>query len=117
MDNGKRAMRRFLVVVLLGCALVLLAGCGGRNNDAASDSSDSGTPAAQPTKKVLPTMPAARFAAPTSMIRPQGGQAVVEATATMTATEAMTETEVMTATEEMTSTEEITATEAVSETE
>lgn len=113
-------MRRFFVIILLGSALVLLAGCGGRTADAPSNSGGgSETPAEQPTKKALPTMPSARFAAPTSMITPQGSgaEAEVEVTATMTPTEEIDATEEITATEEMTATEEVTATEELTATE
>ena len=119
-------MRRFFVIILLGSALVLLAGCGGRNADAPSGSGGSSeTPAEQPTKKALPTMPSARFAAPTSMITPQGGEAEadteaeaeVEATATLTPTEEIDAAEEITATEAMTATEEITGTEEITDTE
>lgn len=112
MSIGKTQLQRTVVGFLLSGALVLLAGCGGGGGDSqAASSGSSGSsdaPAAQPTKAGLPTMPSARFAAPTTMITPQSSEPKVEATATLTATEEMSETEELTATEEVTSTEEVT---------
>lgn len=109
MSIGKTQLQRTVVGFLLSGALVLLAGCGGGGGDSqAASSGSSDAPAAQPTKAGLPTMPSARFAAPTTMITPQSSEPKVEATATLTATEEMSETEELTATEEVTSTEEVT---------
>ncbi len=97
-------MQRTVVLVLLGSALLLLAGCGG--NAESDGGSDSNAPAvAEPTKRALPTMPSARFAAPTTMITPESARSEVSATATLTATEEMSKTEEVTATEAITETE------------
>src|SRR5215203_603055 len=98
---GKRQWRQAIAVVLLGSALIL-SGCGSRGDASEAGSGDSGAPAA--TAKPLPTMPAARFAAPTTMIGAPTEEAEVEATATLTSTEELSGTEDISATEEVTST-------------
>lgn len=66
------------VAICVGMALAVLAGCGGGGRNS--------TPAAEATARVVPTMPAAQFAAPTTMIRSSSDDEV-------TGTETMTDTE------------------------
>src|SRR5690606_3713398 len=93
--NGK--VQQIAVGLILSCTLVL-AGCGGNS------SSESEGGAAPATRRAVPTMPSAQFAAPTTMIRPQNAE-TISATATLTATESVTDSEEVAATEEMTGTE------------
>jgi len=111
MSKARMKIQRVLVLLLVVIALVLVAGCGGGNSESpgSSDGGESNASEAAPTKRALATMPSARFAAPTTMITPQSGEAeTVDATATMTATEEIADSEEITETEEVTSTEEMT---------
>jgi hypothetical protein len=71
-------LQQVMVVLLLGSALVLLAGCG---NKSGSSGGGEAAPKVTVAMDSLPTMPAAHFGEPTSMITPEGAQ--VEATATV----------------------------------
>lgn len=78
MKRNSGTKRQFILSVCAGIALTVLAACGGGTGD-------GGDTAAAPTERAVPTMPAAQFAAPTTMIRAGGDN-------TLTDTETMTET-------------------------
>ena len=109
MSKGTTKLVHGVAICLLGGAL--LVGCGRGNSAEQSGGGSSDAPAGEPTRAGLPTMPSARFAAPTTMITPQSAGQEVEATATLTATEATTASEALTSTGEVTATEEMTDTE------
>jgi len=105
-------LQQVIVVLLLGSALTLVAGCG-RDKESNSAGGDA-APKVTAAMDALPTMPSANFGQPTTMITPEGAKA--EATAAVTATVEVSSTTAVTTTSEVTATEAVTGAGTVTET-
>jgi hypothetical protein len=103
-------LQQIAVVLLLGSALMLVSGCG-RDKESSSGGSEA-APKVTVAMDAIPTMPAAQFSAPTTMITPESAK--VEATAEVTATVEVSSTTPLSTTSEVTGTSVVTETSAVS---